>query len=57
MNEIVIKGIETRPLDVASLEFDEAGEAEISFVAVVPGSYELKVPGTSGDLQKVAVTI
>ncbi|PDT45057.1 hypothetical protein CO661_25795 [Sinorhizobium fredii] len=57
MNEIVIKGIETRPLGVASLEFDEAGEAEISFVAVVPGSYELKVPDTSGDLQKVAVTI
>lgn len=57
MNEIVIEGIEIRPLGVASLEFDEAGEAGISFVAVVPGSYELKVPGTSGDLQKVAITI
>ncbi|MFC0220062.1 hypothetical protein FHS82_002928 [Pseudochelatococcus lubricantis] len=57
VNEIVIEGIEVRPLGVDSLEFDEAGEAEISFVAVKPGSYHLKVPGTTGDLQTVAITI
>lgn len=57
VNEIVIEGIEIRPLGVDSLEFDEAGEAEISFVAVRPGSYQVKVPGTSGDLQRLAVTI
>ncbi|WP_018237709.1 hypothetical protein [Ensifer sp. BR816] len=57
VNEIVIEGIEVRPLGVDSLEFDEAGEAEISFIAVRPGSYEMKVPGTSGALQRVAITI
>ncbi|MGI6246517.1 MAG: hypothetical protein ACOYJQ_12200 [Pseudochelatococcus sp.] len=57
VNEIVIEGIEIRPLGVDSLEFDEAGEAEISFIAIKPGSYHLKVPGTTGELQTVAITI
>lgn len=57
VNEIVIGGIEVRPLGVDSLEFDEAGEAEISFVAIKPGSYELKVPGSSGESQRVSISI
>lgn len=57
VNEIVIEGIEVRPLGVDSIEFDEAGEAEISFVAIKPGSYELKVPGSSGESQQVHITI
>lgn len=57
INEIVIEGIEIRPLGVDSLEFDEAGEAEISFIAVKPGSYHLKVPGSTGDSQQVSITI
>jgi hypothetical protein len=57
VNEIVIEGIEIRPLGVDSIEFDEAGEAEISFIAIKPGSYHLKVPGSRGDTQQVAITI
>ncbi|MBB4104411.1 hypothetical protein [Allorhizobium borbori] len=57
VNEIVIEGIEIRPLGVDSLEFDEAGEAEISFIAIKPGSYYLKVPGSKGDSQQVSITI
>ena len=57
VNEIVIEGIEIRPLGVDSIEFDEAGEAEISFVAIKPGSYHLKIPGSTGDTQQVAITI
>ena len=57
VNEIVIEGIEIRPLGVDSIEFDEAGEAEISFIAIKPGSYQLKIPGSTGDTQQVAVTI
>ncbi len=57
VNEIVIEGIEIRPLGVDSIEFDEAGEAEISFIAIKPGSYHLKVPGSTGDTQQVAITI
>jgi len=57
VNEIVIEGIEIRPLGVDSIEFDKAGEAEISFIAIKPGSYHLKVPGSTGDTQQVAITI
>lgn len=57
VNEIVIEGIEIRPLGVDSIEFDEVGEAEISFVAIKPGSYHLKIPGSTGDTQQVAITI
>lgn len=57
VNEVVIEGIEVRPLGLDSLEFDEAGEAEISFIAIKPGSYHLKVPGTTGELQTVSITI
>lgn len=57
VNEIVIEGIEIRPLGVDSIEFDEAGEAEISFIAIKPGSYQLKIPGSTGDIQQVAITI
>lgn len=57
VNEIVIEGIEIRPLGVDSIEFDEAGDAEISFIAIKPGSYHLKVPGSTGDTQQVSITI
>lgn len=57
LNEIVVEGIEIRPLGVDSIEFDEAGEAEISFIAIKPGSYQLKIPGSTGDTQQVAITI
>lgn len=57
INEIVINGIEVRPMGVHSLEFDKAGTAEVSFVAVVPGSYTLSIPGSHGDSQKVVFNI
>ncbi|MCI5038686.1 MAG: hypothetical protein MRY81_03290 [Donghicola eburneus] len=55
IDEIVIEGIELRPLGVDSLEFDEAGSAEISFLAVKPGTYTLGVPGN--ELQTVKIKI
>lgn len=57
VNEIVINDIEVRPMGLHSLEFDDAGEAEISFIAIAPGSYALSVPGSSGDSQKALFTI
>lgn len=57
INEIVINKIEVRPMAVHSLEFDDEGEAEISFIAIKPGTYELKIPGSSGDTQKAVFTI
>ena len=57
MNEIVINKIEIRPMAIDSLEFDKAGTATISFIAIKPGSHELKIPGSTGDSQKVVFNI
>lgn len=57
MSEIVISDIEVRPMAIESLEFDDAGTATLSFIAIKPGTYELRIPGTTGDSQKVTITI
>ena len=57
INEIVINDIEVRPMGVHSIEFDNAGTAVISFVAVMPGRYTLSVPGSSGDTQQAVFNI
>lgn len=46
VDEIVINDIEVRPLGVDSIEFDDEGEAEISFICIKPGAFELTAPGT-----------
>lgn len=46
INEIVINDIEVRPLGVDSIEFDDEGEADISFVCIKPGKFELTATGT-----------
>lgn len=57
VNEIVINDIEVRPMAVDSLEFDDAGEATLSFIAIKPGSYRLAIPGTTSESQSVTITI
>ena len=57
IDEIVVEGLEIRPLGLNSIEFDEAGEMEISFVAIKPGRYYMKIPGTSGETQRLEITI
>ena len=57
MNEIVINKIEIRPMAVDSIEFDKAGVAELSFVAIKPGSHEIRIPGSTGDSQRITVSI
>lgn len=57
IDEIVIEGLEIRPLGLDSLEFDEAGTMEIGFVAIRPGTYELRVPGSTGDTQRLEIVI
>lgn len=57
INEIVINGIEIRPLGVDSIEFDKAGTVTMSFIALKPGRYELGIPGARGDTQKVKISI
>lgn len=57
MDEIVINEIEVRPMAIDSFEFDDAGVLELSFIAIKPGRYELKVPGSRGDAQKINIQI
>jgi len=57
VNEIVINDIEIRPLGVHSLEFDDAGTATVSFVAIVPGRYTLSIPGSHGETQQAVFNI
>ena len=57
IDEIVIEGLEIRPLGLDSVEFDEAGTMEIGFIALKPGSYTLHVPGTTGETQRLEITI
>lgn len=57
IDEIVVEGLEIRPLGLDSIEFDEAGEMEIGFIALKPGQYYLKIPGTTGETQRLEITI
>jgi hypothetical protein len=57
IDEIVVEGLEIRPLGLDSVEFDEAGTMEVGFIAIRPGSYVLMVPGSTGDSQRLEITI
>ena len=57
VDEIIINDIEIRPMGLHSLEFDDAGTASISFVAIVPGRYTLSIPGSSGETQQAVFNI
>lgn len=57
INEIVVNDIEIRPMGVHSLEFDGAGSARMSFVAIVPGTYKLSIPGSSSESQSVTFVV
>ena len=57
IDEIIVNNLEIRPLGVNSIEFDDAGEMEIGFVAIKPGSYFLRVPGSTGETQRLEITI
>jgi hypothetical protein len=57
MNEIVINQIEVRPMAIDSLEFDAAGTAELSFIAIQPGTHIIRIPGSTGDAQQVRISI
>lgn len=57
INEIVINDLEVRPLGIDSLEFDDAGTMEIEFIAIKPGRYFLRIPGSTGASQRVEIAI
>jgi hypothetical protein len=57
VNEIVVNDIEIRPMGVHSIEFDDAGTASMSFVAIVPGTFTLSIPGSDSATQSATFVI
>lgn len=57
VDEVVIEGLEIRPYALHSVEFDDAGTMEIGFVAIRPGRYELRIPGSTGESQAIKIEI
>lgn len=55
IDEIVIEGLEIRPLGLDSIEFDEAGTVEISFLAIKPGTYKFGVPGRESQTLEITI--
>lgn len=57
IDEVVINDIEVRPLGVDSLEFDDEGAATISFVTIRPGTFTLRIPGTTSESQQATFIV
>ncbi|MEM0922342.1 MAG: hypothetical protein AAGI13_04815 [Pseudomonadota bacterium] len=57
VNEVVINDLEIRPIGLDSFEFDDEGTIDLSFIAIKPGRYNLRIPGSKGDSQRVAIQI
>jgi hypothetical protein len=57
VDEVVINDLEVRPLGLDSFEFDDEGTIELSFVAIKPGRYYLKIPGSTGETQRLDIQI
>ena len=57
VDEVIISDIEVRPLGLDSLEFDDEGTATLRFVAIRPGSFVVRIPGTSGESQQARFDI
>ncbi len=57
VDEVVINEIEVRPLGVDSLEFDDEGTATISFVTIRPGTFKLRIPGTTAESQSATFNV
>ena len=57
IDEIVVNDLEIRPLGLDSFEFDDEGTIEMDFIAIKPGTYEMKIPGSKGETQRVEIVI
>jgi hypothetical protein len=57
INEVVINDIEVRPLGLDSIEFDDGGEATISFVPIRPGEFEYYMPNSSSDAYRSRIIV
>jgi hypothetical protein len=45
INQVVVNDLETTPMGLYSIEFDDEGTFSIGFVPIRPGEYDIYVPG------------
>ncbi len=57
IDEIIINDIEIRPLGLNSIEFDDEGTVTIKFIAIRPGNFVLRIPGSTGETQRAVFNI
>jgi len=57
IDEVIINDIEIRPFGLSSLEFDDEGTATIKFIAIRPGRFVVRIPGTTGKSQQAIFNI
>ena len=56
INEVVIDDIEVRPIGLDSIEFDDEGEATLSFIPIRAGTYEYFMPN-GGDAFRGTIVV
>lgn len=57
IDEVVIEDLEVRATSLHSFEFDDEGTITLKFVAIRPGRYEMRIPGSSGESQRAVFII
>lgn len=57
INKIEIEDVAIAPLGFNSISFDGEGEAEISFIPIRPGTFTLRIPGTTGETQAATFNV
>jgi hypothetical protein len=48
INQVVVNDLETTPMGLYGIEFDDEGTFSIGFVPIRPGEYDIYVPGYEG---------
>jgi hypothetical protein len=57
INEVSIEDVSVKPLGLDSISFEGDGEAEISFIPIRPGTFTLRIPGTTGETQAATFNV
>jgi hypothetical protein len=51
INEIEVEDVAIRPIGIDTISCENESEAEISFIPIRPGTFTLRIPGTTGETQ------
>jgi hypothetical protein len=57
INEIEVEDVSIKPIGLDSISLEGESEAEISFIPIRPGSFILRIPGTTGESQAATFNV